>query len=411
MLFSLFGQGVMPTLHAAGSSPGFTFGVAGDFSGGTQAKAVAALWAKHQPSLSIGLGDLSYANSPPGVWCTSIWNGAVGAGDGFLVVGDHDTFQADRLTNYVSYGYWENTTGYANSCGVKGTGISWTGSGTVSNDHACNTSSNLAIFDTCFGREMYVDYPSSSPLVRFIVLCDGILSHPNATAWCNYGSSGTDAANHLTWLDNTVAQARQESIPWIIVLNHDHYFAAGPYGINYGSDLWNHLIADKVDIFITGEEHNYQRSYPLVCPTGSHDYYQNNNATLVRSCMGDTGRIFYSHGEGLIYLITGTGGQAHNPFNYTNNNWITNNGYFAALNDTTWGFNKFTVTPTTITDTFESATGSFTDTWSILYPETVGGAVRGIDKLVLVAPFLVSSALVIALSMVVVLYRRQTKPA
>src|SRR5215831_2006403 len=228
MLFSLFGQGVMPTLHAAGSSPGFTFGVAGDFSGGTQAKAVAALWAKHQPSLSIGLGDLSYANS----------------------------------------------------CGVKGTGISWTGSGTVSNDHACNTSSNLAIFDTCFGREMYVDYPSSSPLVRFIVLCDGILSHPNATAWCNYGSSGTDAANHLTWLDNTVAQARQESIPWIIVLNHDHYFAAGPYGINYGSDLWNHLIADKVDIFITGEEHNYQRSYPLVCPTGSHDYYQNNNATL-----------------------------------------------------------------------------------------------------------------------------------
>src|SRR5215470_17962288 len=102
-----------------GQVRGFTFAVAGDFSGGTQAKAVASLWAKDQASLSIGLGDLSYANSPPGVWCTSIWNGAVGAGDAFLVVGDHDTFQADRLTNYVSSGYWENATGYANSYGLK----------------------------------------------------------------------------------------------------------------------------------------------------------------------------------------------------------------------------------------------------------------------------------------------------
>ena len=373
----------------------FSFAVAGDFSHGSQAVRVSSLWAQSDPSLSIGLGDYSYSNTPPSNWCTSIWNAAVGSGDGFLVVGDHDTYLTDRLTNNLAYGYWENATGYANSCGLRGSGVNWVGSGVVSNNHACSPLPALSLFDTCFGREMYIDYPSTAPLVRFIVLCDGIPSIPNATAWCNYGSTGTDAANHLAWLDNTVAEAKANGIPWAVVLNHDHAWAAGPYGISYSSSLWNHLIADKVDIFITAEEHNYQRSYPLVCPTMNHDWYQNQNGTLVPSCIGDTSKSAYTHGEGLLYLISGTGGQSHNSFNSSNVDWVSNSGYFAALNDTTWGFNSFNVTSTSISASFIHAIGNFTDNWSISYPSTVGGTILAVNQLALTIPYAVTAMLVV----------------
>ena len=381
--------------HGLLSPSSFTFAIAGDFSHGAPATAVTTLWGRDHPSLSIGLGDYSYANTPPSTWCTSIWNTAVGSGDGFLVVGDHDTYYSDRLTNDLSFGYWENATGYANSCGMKGSGVNWTGSGTISNNHACNISTDLNLSDTCFGREMYVDYPASSPLVRFIVLCDGVPSIPNSTAWCDYGSTGTDASNHFAWLDSVVNQARQSGIPWVIVLNHDHSWAAGPYGISYSDALWNHLITDKVDVFITAEEHNYQRSYPLLCPTVNHDWYQNPNSTLVPSCFGSTSRSSYSHGNGLVYLISGTGGQSHNRFNTTDIGWVSNQGYFAALNDTSWGFDMFNVTSTSISATFNPAVGNFTDRWSISYPSTVGGTILVSDVLMGIIPFAFAAAIMV----------------
>lgn len=408
---ALFSAGPMPVLHGLVSASSFTFAIAGDFSHGVPANAVSALWGKDHPDLSIGLGDYSYANTPPSTWCTSIWNTAAGGGDSFLVVGDHDTYYSDRLTNDLSYGYWENVTGYANSCGLRGSGVSWIGSGTISNNHACNTSSDLSLYDTCFGREMYVDYPASSPLVRFIVLCDGVPSIPNATAWCDYGSTGTDASNHLAWLDNTVKQAQQIGIPWVIVLNHDHSWAAGPYGISYSNSLWNHLISDKVDIFITAEEHNYQRSYPLLCSTVNHDWYQNPNATLVPSCFGSNSKSSYSHRDGLIYLISGTGGQSHNRFNTTDIGWVSNQGYFAALNDTSWGFSMFSVTSTSVSATFNPAIGNLTDRWFLSYPSTVGGMVLGGDSPARTIPFAIAVTLYATSTRLFASYRKKRRSA
>ncbi len=408
LVLASFSAGLLPSLQAA-SGPSFTFAVAGDFSSGSQAVAVSSLWGETAPSLSIGAGDLSYANLPPLIWCSGIWSVAVGTHDGFLMVGDHDTYYNDRLTNDLPYGYWENVTGYANSCGLKGTGVNWFGSGTVSDNLACNKGSDLSVFDTCFGREMYVDYPPSSPLVRFIVLCDGIPSYPNATAWCDYGSSGTDAANHFTWLDNTITQARESGIRWIVVLNHDHSWAAGPYGITYSSDLWNHLIADKVDVFISGEEHNYQRSYPLICPTLDHDWYQNQNGSDAVACIGNSSKNTYLHGQGLLYLISGTGGQVLNKFNRTNIDWVSNSGYFAALNDTTWGFNLFNVTSTSLSARFIPAVGSFTDNWTIDYPSVVGGTVVELNGLALIVPFEVTLVASVACVAVIIYYRRKTR--
>lgn len=382
--------------------------MAGDFSRQSSATSVTTLWGKNQPALSIGVGDYSYANFPPSNWCTAFWNIAVGSRDGFLAVGDHDTYYGDRLTNDTTYGYWESATGYANSCGLKGSGVSWVGSGTVSNNHACNTSTNIALFDTCFGREMYVDYPLSTPLVRFIVLCDGIASRPNATAWCDYGPTGTDAMNHFTWLDSIVKAGHDAGIRWVVVLNHVYDWAAGPYGISYSDELWNHLINDKVDLLISGDEHNYERSYPLTCQKTSGDnWYQNKNGPIVQSCIGDTNASVYEHGEGLLYLISGTGGQTLNRFNTTNVDWLSNSGYFSALNDTTQGFNLFTVTSTTISDVFTPAVGSFSDNWSISYPSAVGGTLLGVDWLAPLNPYLESVVLIGAILVIVIVFDRR----
>ena len=405
-VLALLGAGSDPDLHGL-ESQSFTFAIAGDFSAGSHATAVASLWEARQPTLSLGLGDYSYANSPPSNWCTAIWNLAVGNRDGFLAIGDHDTYYGDRLTNDSAFGYWEGATGYANSCGVKGSGVDWTGSGSVSNNRACNTSNVLSLFDTCFGREMYVDYPQVSPLVRFIVLCDGVLSNPNATAWCNYGPSGADASRHFAWLDRTVGEAHDRAIPWIVVLNHQHYWSAGPYGINYSADLWNHLIADGVDIFITGNLHNYQRSYPLVCPTTSHDWYQNKNGPLVPGCIGNTSRGSYVHGEGLVYLITGTGGQDLDRFNASSVSWLSNMGYTASLNDTSWGFSLFSVTSMRISASFVSAIGSFTDSWSISYNGPIGGRILGTDSSQLIVAYTITAVLGATAAAVVLHGRRK----
>jgi hypothetical protein len=407
IVLALLSTGTLGRLRGLSESS-FTFAIAGDFSHGTTAVAVSSLWGETSPTLSIGLGDLSY-DSLPSKWCTSIWSTAVRGKDGFLVIGDHDTYYGDRLTNDEASGYWENATGYANSCGLTGTGVDWIGSGVVSNNHTCSLSTVLSVFDTCFGREMYVDYPSASPLVRFIVLCDGIPSHPNATAWCDYGSTGTDASNHFAWLDNTVMQAHQLGIPWVVVVNHDHAWTAGPYGISYSDDLWNHLINDKVDVFITAEEHNYQRSYQLVCQTTDNDWYQNQNGTVVRSCIANTSKNSYSHGQGLVYLITGTGGQTQNKFNTTNVDWVDNSGYFAALNDTSRGFSLLNVTSTSISATFIPAVGNFTDNWSIRYPSVVGGTLLEVDPLASLVLLALTPVSIVTCVVLIFYHRRQTR--
>ena len=163
-----------------------------------------------------------------------------------------------------------------------------------------------------------------------------------------------------------------------------------------------------MDLLISGDEHNYERSYPLTCQKTSGDnWYQNKNGPIVQSCIGDTNASVYEHGEGLLNLISGTGGQTLNRFNTTNVDWLSNSGYFSALNDTTQGFNLFTVTSTTISDVFTPAVGSFSDNWSISYPSAVGGTLLGVDWLAPLNPYLESVVLIGAILVIVIVFDRR----
>jgi hypothetical protein len=396
-----------PPLNAATPTQ-ITVAIGSDWTTFSETVTNAGTWNTKNPTLSIGTGDYGYGSTVSS-FCTSIWNVAVPTnGDGILVIGTHDTDNPDRLTNdngVGSTGTWEASAGYENTCGLKGTGINWIGSGTVSNNRACDTANVATNIFTCLGREGYFDYPSATPVARFIVTCDGINSTPNATAWCNYDSTTNDGKAHFTWLDAVISAGKNRG-EWTIVLNHVEDWN-GFEGTQYPDDFWNHMITGGVDLLIQGGNHAYERSYPLTCQktNGAANWYQGVNATS-NACIASTNANTYAKSQGLIYLTDGDVGQSfHNFCQFTTDkditgtactqshytDWKSNNGYFAVNNDTTWGFNYLTIQQTGLTSTYVNcpktscdysstgipagAQGGFTDTFTIgnLLSTTTGG--------------------------------------
>ncbi len=333
----------------------FTFGTVGDHARGTSTSNVFRAAGASQLDFFLSLGDLSYSdplNYSEMQWCQFVKdNFNLGAtkplGDVYgetypfeIISGNHesDFTQNDGLIdNFVAPGCLPNRLPITTSPNL-GTNPSATGN---------------------YAKEYFFDYPSTTPLARFILVDPGINFYHGGT----YDfSAGTPRYN---WLSNAIDEARANGIKWVIVANHYNYISAGiKNNQTGGTDYFNLLLEKKVDLILQGHDHNYQRSkqfaHSAACPSLT-------TAAANLGCVVDDGSDnAYEKGKGPILIINGAGGNGL----YTLDPNDTHVPYFASLMgggvNPTHGFSKITINNTSLVAEFVPAyTGSFTDNFVI----------------------------------------------
>src|SRR5712692_4024151 len=306
---------------AMGAASSFTFTAAGDYgndSPGTQAGAVVSLVKATGPDFHLALGDLRYSSLNAQTWCQNFktqFNNMIFIG-GNHESGESDYGPTDQFARYCPFSLPVSV--------IPG----------VDPAHS-------------YGYEYAFDYPAGSPLARFIMVSAGI-----QWACCNLTGSWAYAAGdpHYNWVASTIDDARARGIPWVIVGLHKNCLSSSN-SCDSGSDLMNRLFSKKVDLYLVGHDHSYQRSYQLGC--GDPNQFLSNCVVTTSSAM--------TKGAGTEYVIQGTGGEGNNAVCTS----CTESPYFASMMYSDFGVMKYTVSATSLTGTYRSATGSFTDSFAI----------------------------------------------
>ncbi len=305
-----------PVHPASGTGEGFAFAAAGDldWNAATTGGSLNKLAGLGGVSFFLALGDLGYTSDAPG-WC-KYFKGRFN--DLEFITGNHDTSESGP-------GVLSGANGYIKNCPFT-LGVPLTGQ---------------------YGVEYYFDFPSGSPLARFILVAAGIGGEVNY----DY-SQGT---SHYNWVASAIDGARAAGIPWVIVGMHKPCLNTGMHGCGIPPSFEQMLLVKKVDLVLQGHDHNYQRTKQLVCEvTGTYE----------KGCAAHAGPATFAKGNGTVKLITGTFGA---PF-YSINTGNPNYPYFAETQANSHGFVKYDVTPTKLSAVFVASTGSYGDSFSITRP-------------------------------------------
>ncbi len=320
--FLLLGQLTGLPSGSAASPPGtVVFVAAGDFGSSSAAGGVLTGMAVGEPELALALGDLSYGSvGGEGAWCDFVTS-RFGAGRPFeLVAGNHDNGSNGNINDFS----------------------------------ACLPNQLPGLVGT-YGREYYVDYPQSSPLVRFIMISPN-LAFNGAAAW-NYAAGST----RYNWTASAIDQARSRSIPWVVVGMHYPCLSVGVYGCAAGEDITNLLVSKRVDLVLNGHEHMYQRTKQLALGASCSRVAAGSYAA---GCVADADAAL-TRGAGTVFVTSGLGGREQR----TVNNSDPEAGYFAAASGSnaspSYGFLRVTATLTQLQAAFVATSGSFTDTFTI----------------------------------------------
>ncbi len=299
------------------------FTAAGDVgSSGSTAGAVLDGVRAAAPDAHFALGDLSYGTTgAENAWCDFV-KGRVGEGFPFqLISGNHESNGQN---------------------------------GNINDFSACLPNQLPGLVGT-YGRQYYVDTPQVDPLVRFVMISPG-LTYPDGT-W-DY-SAGSPRYN---WTAQAIDDARADGVEWVVVAMHKPCISVGIYSCDPGPDLTNLLVAKRVDLVLSGHEHNYQRSkqvsFGAGCPAlaiGSYD----------ADCVVDSDNDLTA-GAGTVFMTIGTGG-------VTQRDVVTGDPeapYFSATaganQNLTYGFGDFDATPDSLAVRFvRAAGGTFSDGFTL----------------------------------------------
>ena len=349
-----------PGVRAAvdGAAPSFTFGAAGDMGAGKGAAATLTNLGQAGTDFFLHLGDFSYGEAPPGgdttpaSWCQFV-----------------------QTTAKLPSGYpYELLSGGHVSQATSGQ------DGPLEQYTAClpdQLHSTIAPGSE-YGKDYYFDYPSGAPLARVFMIAAGE-TFTNGGATDDYSAGSAN----LSWLSAAIDDARARNIPWVFVGMAFNCVTAGEKHCEIGADLFNLLVAKKVDLVLQGHEHGYERSGqfaldPAACPaipvsgangTGTPSY--------IKGCVandGSTGN--YAKGAGPVVVIAGTAGIGLRPMNVAGTPDAAEAPYFAKLmgsNDpyANHGFMRYTVTPSQLNATFMSdndGAAPFSDSFTIAGP-------------------------------------------
>lgn len=344
------------TVHAA-TSAGFAFAAAGDLNTPLKGAGFDSLRSLNStnPDFFLALGDLSYNHTYTGTqWCRDFKSQFKNTE---IIPGYHDTGDDANLTDISATRSYERFVGSATP--PPPTGCPYTING-VSSLPPCES------FGCNYGREYYFDYPPSAPLARFVMLspytynitgkCDAIcMNDPARTCNSHYdcwnykqndlSDKDFNNWNHWNWTKNVIDVAVDNN-EWVIVGVHKLCISAASENCEIGTDLFNLLISEKVDLLLSGDDHAYERSKQLsinntsatgqlVCQSGiilNRDTW----ATFNPDCIVDDGSSgYYRPGAGTVLVTAGTFGSprlynvadpsANSGYNYAEA------GYFASL--------------------------------------------------------------------------------
>lgn len=292
------------------------FTAGGDIGASADTEDTMASLAKGKGAFFLALGDLSYSDlRPESAWCEYI---KAHLGSSFpvqLIVGNHE--DDDRPDGFIG----EFTKCLPDRMGAKGT----------------------------YGTEYYFD---ANDLVRIIMIgadtvVDGVeYDYEKGTA-------------HYAWLSDTIDSARASGIPWVIVGMHKTCISAGRKPCEVGEDLAKLLIEKRVDLVLSGHDHNYQRSHQLGCITVE---------SYSASCVTDDGADgVYERGNGTVFVIAGLIGGS-SPYRIDGSD--PEYSYFASTlgaGDAREGrgYLSVDVTASELVVTFIGTTTSFSDRFSV----------------------------------------------
>ncbi len=308
-----------PRVVATQSSAAFSFGAAGDW--GFDSSSKPNMVAAGQAGLAFMdvLGDFGYSEANATTWC-SYFKSQIN--DLELIAGNHDTGESGGTSNLAAY------------------------------VAACPFT--LGSLTGNYGREYYFDYPSGTPVARFIETGCGVnfVSDGLGTFNCVVGNA------HYDFVRNAVDGAHNAKIPWVIVSLHKPCINAAEKSCEVGQDFEDLMNAEKVDLVLTGHSHTYERSKQLSCAV---------RTIFIPSCIVNAGPN-YTKGAGTVWTTVGTGGFDLRGVNTGD----SEAGYFATLAGTGTpgfgpGFLKVTLNATSMSAKFVS-TATYTDSF------TIGGA-------------------------------------
>ena len=117
---------------------------------------------------------------------------------------------------------------------------------------------------------------------------------------------GTNSVQYQ-FIENDLKNATSDSrIDWIFVMEHIPIYTS-PTEHPADSTIRDiyHPLFDKygVDIVFSGDNHNYQRTFPLK--------YNNDNGNSSNPIISDNNQNDYKENTGVIYLTSGTAGKSH----------------------------------------------------------------------------------------------------
>jgi len=180
-----------PNVYAP-QSTSFTFAPAGDLDANANTNASLVRLGSSGSSFFLAIGDLSYNTITPELaWCNYV-KSYLGSSYPFqLLSGNHEDGNEEQ-------------------------------NGLIDNFVQC-LPNQVGTINGTYGKEYYFDYPSSSPLARFIMISPGL----NFT----YGGFWSYAAgtSHYNWLASAIDSARAAGIRWIIVGMHEVCISAGQH--------------------------------------------------------------------------------------------------------------------------------------------------------------------------------------
>ena len=272
---------------------------------------------------TLALGDLSYgAPGTEEAWCTSVKD-VLGEGYPFeLLAGNHESNGQN---------------------------------GHINNFSSCLPNQLPGLVGT-YGRQYYVDVPREAPLAR-VVMVSANLSFPE------YFSSFATGSPSYKWTENAIDDARAKGIPWVVLGTHYNCLGIANYECPSGPEPLELALRKKVDLYLNGHDHSYQRTRQLslgpACPSIAADAFD-------ADCIVDgSGQGPYAAGAGTIIALSGAGGVGLYPIDTTDADFP----YYAytegSNRNPSYGHLGLTLTSTKISADFVSPAGTSLDSFVV----------------------------------------------
>ncbi|TMI60274.1 hypothetical protein E6H12_10680 [Candidatus Bathyarchaeota archaeon] len=327
-----------PKAHAQTT---FSFGVAGDYGYTSNNNAAQTLFTKMGQSgldFAIALGDLSYGETSPQTWCGS-FKGNVNNLE--IMTGNHDSGETSNPNPGDNLNFFDTPSTLVNPGRQRYCHFTLPGGSAITGLE---------------GMEYYFDYPAAGPLVRIISISTGITfqgpvlnnSQSNPTrlgaSGCSQGPGCYDVwsglrwsylndpnnvnqdLDHYNWVSSAIDGARTANIPFVFLTMHKNCLTTGGGSSSHitcesASDIMNLAISKKVDLYVTGHEHNYERSKQLAFNGSTCTAIQ--SGTYNSACVVSATSPFVK-GAGTIILTVGNGGEGMSSYGCNtggNNQW------------------------------------------------------------------------------------------